>query len=205
VRIVNEPAVLLATTNPGKLLEMRALLEQIPVRLADPATLGLSLQVEETGGDYAENACLKALAYASASGWFTLADDTGLEVDALAGAPGLRSARLLQAGATDADRRARLLELLAPFPQPWTARFRCAMALAGPDGRIDWAPGECPGQIVPSPRGETGFGYDPLFEVEHTGRTMAELGMSEKNRISHRARALSALLPVLRHRLGLAV
>jgi len=204
VRIVNEPTVLLATTNPGKLREMRALLEQIPVRLADPVTLGLALQVEETGGDYAENAQLKARAFAAASGWFCLADDTGLEVDALEGAPGLRSARLLQAGATDAERRARLLELLAPFPQPWTARFRCAMALAGPDGRIDWTRGECLGQIVPSPRGEAGFGYDPLFEVEHTGRTMAELAMSEKNRISHRARALSALLPVLQHRLGLA-
>ena len=183
---------------------MRALLEQIPARLADPATLGLALQVEETGKDYAENAQRKAQAYAAASGWFTLADDTGLEVDALAGAPGLRSARLLQPGATDADRRARLLELLAPFPRPWTARFRCAMALAGPDGRIDWASGECLGQIVPSPRGAAGFGYDPLFEVEHTRQTMAELALTEKNRISHRARALAALLPVLRLRLGLS-
>jgi XTP/dITP diphosphohydrolase len=203
VRIVNKPAVLLATNNPGKLREMRALLAQLPVRLADPATLGLALQVKETGGGYAENAQLKAQAYATASGWFTLADDTGLEVDALHGAPGLHSARLLQPGASDADRRARLLEMLAPFPHPWTARFRCAMALAGPDGRVDWATGECGGQIVSSPRGEAGFGYDPLFEVEHTGRTMAELDLPEKNRISHRARALAALLPSVRLRLGL--
>lgn len=203
MRIVNDPAVLLATTNPGKLREMRALLRELPLRLADPALLGLQLEVEETGGDYAENARLKAQQFAAASGWFTLADDTGLEVAVLDGAPGLHSARLLQPGATDADRRARLLELLTPFPRPWMARFRCAMALAGPDGRIDWAAGECPGQIVASPRGEGGFGYDPIFEVEHTGRTMAELAMPEKNRISHRARALQALLPMLRLRLRL--
>lgn len=135
MRIVNEPAVLLATTNPGKLLEMRALLEQIPVRLADPATLGLSLQVEETGGDYAENACLKALAYASASGWFTLADDTGLEVDALAGAPGLRSARLLQAGATDADRRARPARAACPLPPALDG----SLPLRHGPGRAGWA------------------------------------------------------------------
>jgi len=203
VRIVNEPAVLLATTNPGKLREMRSLMEHVVLRLADPAMLGLTLQVEESGEDYAENARLKAQAFATASGWFTLADDTGLEVDALEGAPGLHSARLLQPGASDAERRARLLELLAPCPRPWPARFRCAMALAGPDGRIDLASGECLGEIVPSPRGEAGFGYDPLFEVEHTGRTMAELALPEKNQISHRARALQALLPVLRLRLGL--
>lgn len=203
MRIVNEPAVLLATTNPGKLREMRQLLRPLPLSVADPGTLGLWLHVEETGADYGENARLKAQAYAAASGWFTLADDTGLEVHVLGGAPGLHSARLLQPGATDDDRRRRLLELLRPLPRPWTARFRCAMALAGPDGQIDLAYGECTGEIVPDPRGEEGFGYDPLFEVEDTRRTMAELPLQEKNQISHRARALGALLPGLRRRLGL--
>lgn len=204
MRIVNEPAVLLASTNPGKLREMRSLLAGLTLRVADPAALGLALRVEETGTDYAQNACLKAEAFARACGWFTLADDTGLEVDALAGAPGLHSARLLQTGATDAERRARLLELLAPHPRPWTARFRCAMALAGPDGRLDVSSGECPGEIVPIPRGTAGFGYDPIFEVEHAGRTLAEMELPEKNLVSHRALALAALLPALRMRLDLS-
>ena len=182
---------------------MRSLLASLALRVADPAALGLALRVEETGTDYAQNACLKAEAFARASGWFTLADDTGLEVDALAGAPGLHSARLLPPSATDAERRARLLELLAPLPRPWTARFRCAMALAGPDGRLDVSSGECPGEIVPIPRGMAGFGYDPIFEVEHAGRTLAELELPEKNLVSHRARALAALLPALQRRLDL--
>ncbi len=182
---------------------MRALLRRLPLAVTDPMSLGLGLRVDEVGADYAENARLKAEAFAAASGLFTLADDTGLEVSALGGAPGLRSARLLEPGATDADRRTRLLSLLQGHPRPWTARFRCAMALCGPDGLTDIASGECAGWIIPVARGDHGFGYDPIFVVAGTGRTMAEFPMEEKNHLSHRARALVMLVPALRRRLRL--
>lgn len=195
--------LLLATHNPGKRREMEVLLQGVGLSLVDLVSLRIDRVVEETGGDYAANARLKALAYAQETGLPTLADDTGLEVDALQGAPGLRSARLAGAGRTDADRRRLLLELLSPHPRPWTARFRCVVALAFPEGQVDSAEGTCPGEVIPQERGEHGFGYDPIFLVEGMGRTMAELRIEEKNRLSHRARAVQALLPILRLRLGL--
>jgi XTP/dITP diphosphohydrolase len=194
------PILLLATTNAGKRRELQALLGGLPLDLLTPADRQLSLDVAEDGADYAANASLKARAFAQASGLWTLADDTGLEVDALEGAPGLHSARV---AASDGDRRQRLLDALAAQPRPWSARFRCVAALAGPDGSLDLAEGSCPGEIVPRARGEHGFGYDPIFLVAGTDRTMAELPMQEKNRLSHRARAIGSLLPVLRVRLGL--
>ncbi|MEW6567596.1 MAG: RdgB/HAM1 family non-canonical purine NTP pyrophosphatase [Chloroflexota bacterium] len=195
--------LLLATHNPGKRREMEALLKGLGLELHDLAGLGIADVAEETGSDYAANARLKALTYAQASGLWTLADDTGLEVDALEGAPGLLSARLLGPDHSDAERRQALLARLAPHPRPWTARFRCCAALASPSGSVDLAEGVCPGEVIPEERGEHGFGYDRIFLVAGTARTMAELQLEDKNRLSHRARAVQALLPTLRRRLGL--
>jgi XTP/dITP diphosphohydrolase len=190
--------LLLATTNPGKILEMKAILGDLDVDLLDPFDIGLELDVVEDGETYADNAARKALAYSHASGLLTLADDSGLEVDALGGLPGIRSHRLIpQADATDADRRAALLQRLQGFPRPWTARFHCTVALALPSGEVRFADGECPGEIIPQERGANGFGYDPIFLIPSLGRTMAELELEEKNRLSHRARALTASRPVL--------
>ncbi len=195
--------LLLATTNPGKLLELRALLSDLPLTLLDPLSLSLDIEVEETGDTYGENARLKARAFARASGHWSLADDTGLEVEALGGAPGLRSARLAGPAATDADRRRHLLTALRPHPRPWRARFRSTLALGGPDGSLESAEGICQGEIIPQERGTGGFGYDPIFLIRGTERTMAELSLEEKNRLSHRARAAEALRPILKTRLGL--
>jgi XTP/dITP diphosphohydrolase len=199
--------LLLATRNPGKRRELESLLAALPVRLLTTDDLDTLPLVEETGETYADNACLKARTFAQAAGLWTLADDTGLEVQALGGIPGLHSARLIpgQPAATDAERRRRLLELLRFETRPWHARFRCAVALSSPQGRVDLAEGECPGQIIPDERGLGGFGYDPLFLLEEAGKTMAELSLEEKNRLSHRARAVNALLPTLRLRLELPV
>lgn len=195
--------LLLASNNEGKLRELRALLEGVKLDLLDPKTLMLKLVVEETGDDYASNASLKAAAHSDASGMWCLADDSGLEVDALGGAPGLHSARLVGPTGSDRERRTHLLSLLAPHPRPWTARFCSVVALASPRGEIELAKGECLGEIIPEERGERGFGYDPIFLLAGLGRTMAELEMEEKNRLSHRAHAVRAILPLLRNRLGL--
>lgn len=195
--------VLLASTNPGKLAEMRALVKDLAIELVTPDRLGLDLKVLETGSSYAENATLKASHWALASGLWSLADDSGLEVDVLGGRPGLYSARIAGEGRTDADRRAVLLAELEGHPQPWKGRFVCVMALARPGGRVDLATGVCPGQIIPQARGQSGFGYDPIFLVEGQDKTMAEIPMAQKNRLSHRARAFAHLRPVLVDHLGL--
>ena len=197
------PHLLLATLNPGKRRELQDLLGSLGLDLLTPPLLGLNLTVDEVGDDYAVNAQRKALAFSQASGLWTLADDTGLEVDALEGAPGPMSARLAGAGRSDADRRQTLLHLLQDHPHPWTARFRCITALASPGGQVDLAEGICSGEVIPEERGDEGFGYDPIFLVAGAGRTMAELTLEEKNRLSHRAHAIRALLPVLCARLGL--
>ncbi len=196
------PRLLLATSNPGKLDELQALLAGLPYELTTPAELGLKLEVAEIGEDYAANAGLKAAAYARAASCWALADDSGLEVEALDGAPGLRSARLAGPGASDADRRQVLLAQLQPHPRPWRARFRAVVALSSPQGTLETAEGICPGEVIPEARGAGGFGYDPIFLVEGTGQTMAELTMAEKNRLSHRARAVEAIRPILVARLG---
>ncbi len=197
--------LLIATTNPGKVRELRQLLQDLPgLELVTLADLGIDFDVPETGSTYQQNAALKARAYAQASGLLTLADDSGLEVDALDGAPGLRSKRYSpKPGATDADRRATLLQNLAGKPRPWAARFRAWVALAQPDGEMCFAEGVCVGEIIPQERGENGFGYDPIFFIPEAGLTMAELTSEAKNRISHRARAVQAALPLLREMLGL--
>ncbi len=139
----------------------------------------------------------KAQAYAQASGLPTIADDSGLEVDALHGEPGLRSSRYAGEGADDARRRAFLVERMRTLRAPRPARFRCWVALCHPDSRAELAEGVCEGEMLLEERGENGFGYDPLFLVRGLDRTMAELSLEEKNRISHRARAVQALWPRL--------
>jgi len=191
--------LLIATHNPGKVLEYEELLADLDLEITFPAREGLDLDVVESGKTFEENARLKALAYARASGLLTLADDSGLEVDALGGAPGVRSARYAGPQASDADRYRQLLAALADVPAGQrAARFRCVVALAQPDGALLTADGECEGEIGFEPRGEHGFGYDPVFVVQgYGGQTMAELAPDVKNRISHRARAVLAARPLL--------
>jgi XTP/dITP diphosphohydrolase len=187
--------LLVATNNPGKVREYEELLAGLPLELTFPVQEGIVLEVEESGATFEENARLKALAYAHASGLPTLADDSGLEVDALSGAPGVRSARYAGPSAGDADRYQKLLDALANVPEGRrTARFRCVVALAWPDGTVRTGEGRCEGQIGWAPRGVHGFGYDPVFIVDgFDGQTMAELAPEVKNRVSHRARAVQAM------------
>ncbi|MCK5315222.1 MAG: RdgB/HAM1 family non-canonical purine NTP pyrophosphatase [Anaerolineales bacterium] len=190
--------LLLASSSLGKLREIQALLDDLDVILQTPEQLDLTIDVDEDGVTYAENAALKASAFAQASGLLTLADDSGLEVDVLGGLPGIHSARFSQLPhATDADRRNYLLDRLRGSPRPWSAQFHCTVALTNPGGDIYFANGECHGEIIPEERGRGGFGYDPIFLLSDLGRTMAELDMDEKNHLSHRARAVKASLPIL--------
>lgn len=192
------PRILLATNNRGKVREIQALLDDLGLTLLLPADIGLELHIPEDGQTYAENAARKALAFARASGLVTLGDDSGLEVDALCGKPGLYSARFAPwPDASDADRRAYLLQCLQGKPRPWTARFRATVAVATPAGEVRYAMGECKGEIIPEERGTNGFGYDPIFLIPALGRTMAELSMDEKNRLSHRALAMMNARPIL--------
>ena len=190
--------LLLATNNIGKLREIQAILQGLEIQLLAPKEVGIRLDVVEDGDTYAANAAHKAVAFARASNYLSLADDSGLEVDALDGAPGLHSARFSpQPGATDADRRVLLLQHLQGHPRPWWAHFHCTVALAAPDGWVGFAEGNCPGEIIPVERGYNGFGYDPIFLVVEKGLTMAELEMEEKNKISHRALAVRAAIPLI--------
>ena len=190
-------ALLLASNNAGKLREVRALFAEVEV--VAPADLGLQLCVEESGQTFAANAQLKARAYAAASGLIALADDSGLEVDALAGAPGIYSARYGGPHLDDAGRCQHLLAHLEPYPEPAQrrARFRCVLCAASPDGRQCQAEGTCDGRIAPAPAGTNGFGYDPIFFVPAYAQTMAQLDLATKNRLSHRAEALAAMRPLL--------
>lgn len=181
--------LVVATGNPGKLKEMEAYL----VGLAWELTLKPEqLEIEETGDSFAENACLKASQVAEATAEWAIADDSGLEVDALDGAPGVFSARY---GKTDSERIERLLNALGNELNR-EARFVCAIAIARPDGTIALqAEGICPGRILHAPRGTGGFGYDPIFYVPEQSQTFAEMPAAVKHQISHRGRAFQALLP----------
>jgi XTP/dITP diphosphohydrolase len=182
--------LLLATTNVHKLEEYRAIFSDLPFRVLSLHDVHLELDVEETGNTFAENAELKARAYAKASGMLTLADDSGLEIDALEGAPGIYSARFAGKETSYAERFRLILERLQGLPmEQRRARFRCAIALAEPSGFVRIVEGTIEGMIAASPRGEHGFGYDPIFLVPGLGKTMAELPSEQKNRISHRGRA----------------
>jgi XTP/dITP diphosphohydrolase len=185
--------LLVATRNAGKLREVRLLLSDLPVRLLSLNEFPDTTEVEETGETFAENAALKARVYASQTGRWALADDSGLEVEALGGAPGVFSARYAGAGASDAERNARLLAELAQTQETLRrARFVCCIALADADARIvNISTGSCEGHIGREPRGANGFGYDPLFIPDGYAQTFGELAQEIKQRISHRARALA--------------
>ena len=190
--------LLIATHNPGKVREYEKLLAGLPLELTHPAQEGLDIEVAETGETFAENARLKATAYARASGLLTLADDSGLQVDALGGEPGIRSARYAGSGASDEDRYQLLLEKLRGVPwEERTARFRCVIAVATPGGQVHTAEGSCEGIIAFEPKGEHGFGYDPVFHFQEYGMTMAELPPETKNKISHRAKTAQRAREIL--------
>lgn len=180
------PKLVIASTNAGKLREYAELLEGADVELAPSGH-----EVDEVGETYEENARLKAEAAAAQSGVAALGDDSGVEVEALGGFPGIRSARL---GPTQKERTAELLKRLEGVPRPWHARFVCVIALAEPGRETRFFEGECRGEIVPEWRGTAGFGYDPIFLVPGTGKTFGEMPPEEKSRYSHRARAVRALL-----------
>lgn len=187
--------LLIATRNGGKIRELSALLSNLPLRLRHLSEFPEIAEVEETGQTFAANAELKARLYSRQANLWTLADDSGLEVDALGGRPGVLSARYGGANATDAERNARLLaELNLAHDQPRTARFICAIALYEPEtGTSKIFEGDCEGRIIDHPRGERGFGYDPLFVPAGYPYTFGELPDELKQQISHRARALAAV------------
>lgn len=183
--------LLIATTNPGKLNEIRMLLEGAPVHLRTLREFAGADEPEETGRTFAENAVLKARAYAAMTGVATVAEDSGLEIDALGGEPGIHSARY--PGATYADKFANLYARLTGYPRPWTARFVCELALVDEAGTLLFtARGTVEGEIAPEPRGDRGFGYDPIFYYPPYGRTLGEVEGAEKLAVAHRGKAFSA-------------
>jgi XTP/dITP diphosphohydrolase len=183
--------LLIATTNKGKIAEITALLADLPYEVVGLNSLSQALsEVEEKGATFAENALLKAECYHAQTGWLTLADDSGLVVDALGGRPGVHSARYAGAGASDADKVAKLLAEMKDVPAPErTARFVCVIALVGQGVRETFT-GQCEGAIAAAPRGTGGFGYDPVFVASGSERTFAELTRAEKAAVSHRGHAL---------------
>ena len=193
--------LLIATKNQGKVREYRELLADLPFQVVSLADVGIDADVEETGATFAENAILKARAYARLSGLLTWADDSGLAVEALDGWPGVHSARAAGPDASDADRIDLLLQRLQGVPPAdRAAAFHCVVAIATPDGRVWTTEGACSGVILEQPEGDGGFGYDPVFFVPNLDKTFAQLTSEEKNAISHRgvaARRAKALLAQL--------
>ncbi len=194
--------LLLATNNEAKVREYRNLLQKLPFELVTLAELGMTTIVNEVGESLEENARLKATVLVAKSQLLALADDSGLEVDALGGEPGRLSARYAGEKASDRDRISYLLARLKGVPwQRRFARFRCVIAIATPDGKVELCSGECRGVITFEPRGEQGFGYDPIFYLPELGKTMAELPLEIKNQVSHRGQAARKVPQVLK-RLG---
>ncbi len=190
--------LVLATRNAGKVRELRVLLAAVPLRIVSLDEVAGVPPITEEALSLEENAAAKAWAACRFTGAVALGEDTGLEVDALGGAPGVRAARYFGEGLTDAERVRRLLEALAGVaPAGRTARFRCVVALAEPGGRQWMTSGECRGAIAEGPRGAAGFGYDPVFLVEGAGRTLAEMDPAAKNAVSHRGRAVREAIPIL--------
>ena len=195
--------LVLATTNQGKLLELRRMLDGYEVKVESLDAFGPLAEPAEDGASFAENARQKACYYARLLNRYVLADDSGLEVDALNGAPGVRSARYAGPDASDEDRYRLLLRNLADVPDgKREAQFVCVVAFALPDGTLATAEGTVEGRVLHGPRGDGGFGYDPVFYVNEMGCTMAELATADKNRVSHRGRALVALRPEIVRLLG---
>ncbi len=191
--------LLIATHNRGKLREYGELLAGLPFELLTLGDVGIADEVDETGATFWENARLKAETYARRSGLLTLADDSGLEVDALGGEPGVQSKRYAGEGKSDADRNAYLLAKLREVPRGQrAARFRCTIVIAAPSGQTWAADGTCEGEIAFEPRGAHGFGYDPIFILNEGGLRMAELPTAEKNRLSHRAHAARGAREILK-------
>jgi len=196
--------ILVATRNPGKRREYAELLADIDMggEAVEWLTLddvGIDTEVEETGETFEDNALLKAVAYAQESGLLTLADDSGLAIDALNGAPGVYSARYAGPGASDRDRYQKVLRQMEGVPvQERGARFVCVVAIATPEGETYTAEGDVGGQIDYEPKGSNGFGYDPIFHIPGLRMTMAQLPSETKNRISHRADALGKIKPTLK-------
>jgi XTP/dITP diphosphohydrolase len=193
------PKLLLATNNGHKLAEYREILEELALELVSPLDLGLELDPAETGVTFEENAVIKAQAFAAASGLPVLADDSGLEVDALHGAPGIYSARYGNTAKNDHPGRCRLvLQKLADLPwEARTARFRCVIAVATPETVIGTVDGRVEGYINYDIRGENGFGYDPIFYVPDFEANLAEVTAAQKHAISHRGRAARAAIPLI--------
>ena len=192
--------LLVATINPGKLEEYRRLLRELPLEITSLRDEGIDFEPEETGSTFEENAILKARTFAEQSRLLTLADDSGLEIDKLGGAPGVHSARYggTQRG-EDRQRYELVLGQLEGVPKAErTARFRCVVAIVTPEGQVETAKGAIEGIIGFEPRGKYGFGYDPIFFIPEFECTMAQLPPETKNRISHRARAAEAALPIIR-------
>ena len=195
--------LLIATRNEGKLREYEQLLAGLSMSLTYLTEEGITYDVEETGHTFSQNAVQKAREYAWISGLPTLADDSGLEVDALDGGPGVHSARYAGARATDEDRYRLLLERLNEVPwEQRSARFRCVIAVAQPGGETYTSEGVCEGVIAFAPEGEHGFGYDPVFFLPEHGKTMAQLLPEVKNLISHRARAAQGMARILAEVVG---
>jgi XTP/dITP diphosphohydrolase len=192
--------LLVATHNQGKVAEFADMLTDLAIEWLSLDDVGIVADVEETGSTFRENSLLKARAYAAQTGLLTLADDSGLEVDALEGAPGVYTARYGGAGLTTVQRYQKLLDAIKDVPIPQrTARFRCVITVAGPDGTLlGEAEGVCEGQIAQAAAGAGGFGYDPVFYLPQFERTMAQLRPAEKHKISHRGRAVQAIVPRLR-------
>ena len=192
------PKLLLASSNPGKIREYRFLLDGLGYQITTLSEEGIAEVVTESGDNYEQNARLKAITYAKLSQLTTLADDSGLEVDALNGEPGVQSARFAGEAATDAEKVSSLLAKLNGVPwEKRTAQFKCVIAIVAPGGRSELCHGECQGMIALEAKGENGFGYDPIFYLPEIGKTMAELPLEMKNQISHRARASQKARQVL--------
>ena len=199
IEVTEVRRLLVATRNPGKAREYKQLLCEIPFEVTSLDDEGVTEDVEETGDSFEENASLKARAYLSGSGLPTLADDSGLEVDALQGGPGVKSARYGGNGLSDEDRVTLLLENLKGVAwEDRTGRFRCVIAIVWPLGEVKTVTGVVDGLIQYEPKGTGGFGYDPVFYLPHLGRTMAELTLEEKNGLSHRAQAAWKAVKLLR-------
>jgi len=192
--------LIVATRNKGKLKEIREILDNLDYEVVSMDEAGFAVDIEETGTTFEENALIKARTIYEATGEISLADDSGLEVDYLNGAPGIYSARFGGEGASDREKNDKLLDMLKNASMPErTARFVCVVAVVFPGGRSFTVRGECSGLIWTEPRGANGFGYDPVFYVPEYGMTIAEMDSALKNKISHRGKALALMAEKLKH------
>lgn len=193
---------IVATKNKGKLNEIREILSGLPLKVISMEEAGIDKDIDETGSTFEENALIKAKEVFAITGDMVMADDSGLEVDYLDGAPGIYSARFAGEGATDGDKNSKLLKLLEGVPmEKRTARFVCSVAVVFPDSSHFIVRGTCEGYIAEKPEGSNGFGYDPLFYIKEYGMTIAQMASENKNKISHRGKALQLMMEELRKRM----